>query len=328
MAIVCLLLLVPSAAVAGALQAPPRVEVTDETGRRVSVPENVERVVSLAPNLTELIYALGAERKLVGVTDYCDYPPEARQKPSVGGAVNPSLERILSLKPDLVLATRALNRRETVAALERHGLSVYATAPGTVDDVVESTRRVGHLLGCGERGEELARELRARLASLEQRLAGRARRRALFVVWTDPLMSIGPRTFLADALRRAGADSVIEVEQEWPRLNIEVVVRLQPEFLIFADSHSEKVAVRVAELKRRRGWRNLRALAENRVAVISDAVNRPAPRMISAIEALARQLHPDAFADDRMRSDERSISGGLPRAARSRFAFAPAGGMR
>lgn len=277
--------------------APAVREVVDETGRTVRVPAEVRRIVSLAPSMTETIYALGAEERLVGVTTFCDYPPEARAKPKIGGAMNPSVEQIVVLKPDLVLAAKTANRRETVEALERLGIAVYANNPHSVDDVLESTRRIAELIGAQEQGEALVAGLRARLVTLKQRLAGRTPRAALFVVWHEPLITIGRHTFLADALRQAGARLAVELEQDWPRLSLEEVVRVQPEYLVFASSHSEEVAHTVDDLRARPGWRNLTAIRSGHTATISDAVNRPAPRLIEAIEELARQLHPEAFAN-------------------------------
>ncbi len=270
------------------------VEVTDETGRRVSVPQPVRRIVSLAPSLTETIYALGAQDRLVGVTDYCDYPPEAQSKPKVGGAINPSLEQIVALKPDLVLVIKSLNRLETVEALERLNIAAYATDPHTVTGVLEAVTRLGEILGANE--QTLVTNLRARLAELKRLLAGRAPKRVLFVVWTEPLISIGQNSFLADALRWAGAESVVTSAQDWPRISLEEVVHRQPEYLVFASSHGEGEPRDMESLRELPGWRGLEAVRRRRIAVISDAIDRPAPRMIDAIEQLARRLHPDAFA--------------------------------
>ena len=277
---------------------PPKIEVTDEVGRRIVVPVPVRRIVSLAPNLTETIYALGAQDRLVGVTDFCDYPPEAQQKTHVGGAVNPSIEQIVALKPDLVLAqANTMNRRETVDALESLGITVYSANANSVEGILASTSRIAEVIGAGEPAAILLQSLRARLDGLKLRLAGRPLRQVLFVVWSDPLISIGRQTFIADALRLAGAESVVETKQDWPRLNLEEIVRLQPEFLVFANSHSESVHTKVDELSGRPGWRGLNAIRNRRIAIISDAINRPAPRLIDAIEDLARQLHPEAFAE-------------------------------
>ncbi len=299
-------LVVPASALAGtqapasppSAASPSKIEVTDEVGRRIFVPVPVRRIVSLAPNLTETVYALGAQDRLVGVTDFCDYPPEARQKTSVGGAVNPSIEQIVALKPDLVLAQAiTMNRRETVDALERLGIAVYSANSRSVEGILDSTRHIADLIGASESSRALLKSLRTRLDDLKLRLAGRPLRRVLFVVWTEPLVSIGRQTFIADALRLAGAESIIETEQDWPRLSLEEVVRLQPEFLVFASSHSESVRTTVEDLSERSGWRSLDAIRQRRIAAISDAINRPAPRLVDALEDLARRLHPEAFAD-------------------------------
>jgi iron complex transport system substrate-binding protein len=280
------------------LQTPPAYrQVTDETGRTIRVPQSIHRVVSLAPNLTETIYALGLQDRLVGDTDYCDFPPDAQQKPKVGGAINPSLETIASLHPDLVLVTKNLNRLETVNALDSLGIPSYATDPHTVKAIIASTERLADLLGAAENGTAVGKEMERRIEAVKDRVALLSPRRVLFVVWTEPLISVGKDTFIADALQHAGAVSVIDSSQNWPQINLEEVVRLQPEFLVFAESHPENVAHSTEMLADLPGWRILEAVKRRRFAIISDAVNRPAPRIASAIEDLARQLHPEAFTE-------------------------------
>jgi len=272
-------------------------ELTDGAGRSIKVPARIERIVSLAPSMTETVFALGLQARLAGVTDHCDFPPEALALPKVGGGLTPSLERIVELKPDLVLATTLLNRRETVDSLDRLGVPAFsARDPQTVDDVLLEITSVASALGASDQGAALVAELRARLAALDQALAGRAPRRVLFIVWHDPLITIGRNTFIADALRRAGGLSVIDVEQDWPRISLEEVVRLDPEVLVFASSHSEGVRQTFESLAARPAWQGLTAVKNRQYAIISDAVNRPAPRLLAAIEELARQLHPAAFA--------------------------------
>jgi iron complex transport system substrate-binding protein len=274
---------------------PPGRELTDEVGRRVQIPQGVDRVVSLAPNLTEIVFALGAGNHLAGDTDFCDYPPEAVQKPHVGGPVNPNLEEIVSLLPDLVLATKSINRRETVNALNHIGLPVYVTDPHSVEGMVTSVEHLGSALGAEKSAAMLAEDLRVRLTDLGRRLAGAAPRRVLFVVWTDPLISVGRDTFIADAVRRAGGRSVVDTKAEWPHVSLEEMVRLQPEVLVFASAHAGDTQREIDALRTRPGWRNLAAMQHGNIVVVSDAINRPAPRMVDAIERLARALHPEAF---------------------------------
>ena len=272
-------------------------EVTDETGRTVRVPQPVNRIVSLAPSLTETVYALGLQDHLVGDTEYCDYPPDAQKKTKVGGGINPSLELIANLHPDIVLVTKAFNRLETVQSLDNLGISSYATDPHTVEEIISSSIKLSNVLGAPEAGATVASEMKRRLADLQQRIGALTPKRVLFVVWTQPLISVGKHTFIADALRLAGAVSIVDSEQDWPQVSLEEVARLQPDLLVFAESHSESASPAVETLATLPGWSIMEAVNKRRVAVISDAVNRPAPRIVSAIEDLAKQLHPDAFTE-------------------------------
>ena len=239
-------------------------EVVDELGRSIRIPQQVRRIVSLSPSSTETIYALGLQDRLVGDTDYCDYPPDAQKKTKVGGAINPSLEVIASLRPDLVLVTR-LNRLETTQSLAELGIPSYATDPRTVADILSSVKTLANVLGAPEAGSSVAEQMQRRLSDLHHRLGDLPPKRVLFVVWTQ--------------------------------VNLEEIARLQPDFLVFADAHPENVTREVERLATLPGWKILHAIRDGRYAVISDAVNRPAPRIVSAIEDLARQMHPEAFVE-------------------------------
>lgn len=287
---------------AGAAQAAPSQnansparELTDELGRKVELPQDVKRVVSLAPNLTEIVFALGKGVHLVGDTDYCDYPPEAEQKAHVGGPVNPNLEAIAALKPDLILASGSINRPETVHALDRIGLPAFVTYPHSVEGMVASVEHIGAAIGAEKSAGVLAQDLRDRLAELQKRVGGSTPRRVLFVVWTDPLISIGTDTFIADAVRLAGGRSTVETKGEWPHISLEQIVRLQPDVLVFASAHGAETHREIDELRDRPGWRDLIAMQQDHVVVVSDAINRPAPRMVDVIERMARAFHPEAF---------------------------------
>jgi iron complex transport system substrate-binding protein len=294
----------PSTTVADALALR---EVTDETGRAIRVPQSIHRIVSLAPSLTETLYALGLQERLVGDTDFCDFPPEAQKKAKVGGAINPSIETIASLHPDLVLVTKSLNRLDAVRALADLGIPSYATDPHTVDDIVSSTQHLAELLGAHEAGSAIATDLKRRLADMHERIASSPQRRVLFVVWPDPLISVGKGTFIADTLVHAGAASIVESSQNWPQISLEEVVHQQPEFLIFAESHSGTAPPTLEALANLPGWRILDAVRNHHIALVSDAVNRPAPRIVDVIEDLARELHPEAFADKPENGKDKAI---------------------
>lgn len=270
--------------------------VTDDVGRAVAVPQPVRRIVSLAPNLTETLFAIGLGDRVVGVTDFCDYPPEAATRTHIGGPVTPNLEKIAALHPDLVFATRSGgNRLSTVQSLETLNIPVFTTDPHTVEQVIASEEQIGTLAGAADQSRAAAGELRGRLDRLSTQIAGASIVPVLLVVWPDPLITIGRNTFIADALRKAGAENVIQTEQDWPNTSFEVVARLQPRYLVFANDHSEEANRLIQELGSRSGWKDLNAVREGRIVVLSEAIARPAPRMVDEIEKLAARLHPERF---------------------------------
>jgi iron complex transport system substrate-binding protein len=272
-------------------------QVTDGYGRTVNLPVNPSRIISLAPSLTETVYALGVEDRLVGDTDYCDYPPDARTKPKVGGVINPNLEQIVALRPDLVLLAKEGNLLETANALDTLGIPTYATDIHTIDQILTSTQKLADVLNVSEEGKAIAGDLRHRLDTLQTKLSGVPPRRVLFIVWPEPPMSVGKNTFIADALRRAGAVSIVDSNQDWPQVSLEEMALLQPDDLIFAPSHANSAGSDFDSLANRPGWDILDAVRNRRYAVVSDGIVRPAPRIVSVIEDLARQLHPEIFQE-------------------------------
>lgn len=309
--------------------APASREVRDETGRLVRIPQPVRRIVSLAPSVTETLFALGLGDLIVGDTDFCDYPPEAKQKRRVGGPVDPNIEVIAALHPDLVVASRSINRLASVHSLEQLGIPVYGTDPHNVEQVLTSTERLGELLGAGDAGRSLLTNLRARLSEIDRRIAGLPPQSAMMVVWLDPLISVGRNTFLEDALRRAGAHSIIDTQQSWPNINIEEVIRLQPKCLIFSSDDPQQVQRQISELQDRPAWRQLDAVRNRRFVVVSEAISHPSPRLIDGIEQLAAALYPSRFAT---KSAARAVVQWpeflLARLSRPVFAFSNAGGTR
>jgi iron complex transport system substrate-binding protein len=278
-----------------AAQGSPR-PITDEVGRAITVPQEAKRVVSLAPNLTEIVYALGLDDRLVGDTNLCDTPEAAKSKPHVGNPQDPSIEAIVALHPDLVLATTSINRLETADALKRLGIPVYTTDPHTVRGMLDSIEHVAGAIGTDQQGAELAGKLQKRLDALHARLADRPMVHVLFVVWFDPLQTIGPSTFIADALRWAGAESAVTSSERWPRISIEEVVRIQPDYIIFADDHLGSSADELADLRGRAVWRDLSAVQRGKVLNISEEIEMPSPGLVDVIEQLAHTVHPEAFA--------------------------------
>ena len=269
--------------------------VTDDSGTDVAIPLQVDRIVTLAPNLTETVYALGLEAKLAADTTYCDVPAAAKLKPHVGGPANPNLESIVKARPDLVLAT-TMTSRETVDALRKLGVAVYYSDPHTVRAMLATTTKIAEIAGAEARGAEVVAGLQARLDALHGKLEEKPLEHVLFVVWEDPLISIGQNTFVADALKWAGGESAIQADQDWPQVSLEEVLRIEPDYIVLTPDHTETDNSKVvSDLRGRAVWRDLRAVKLGRVALADEEFIRPSPGLVASIESLARQLHPDVF---------------------------------
>ena len=283
--------------------------IVDESGRTIHLPLKVRRIVTLAPNLAEIVCDLGAQDKLVAVSSYTDRPATAKAKPSIGMPVSPSLEAIVAAKPDLVLAT-AVNTWETVNSLTRLGIPVYTTDPHSITDMLRSISDIGDVIGSNDAATALVKSLRTRLDSLHAKLAKTLPATVLFVVWDHPLQSVGGHTFIADALRWAGGASVVRTSQDWPLISMEEVVKLNPEYIVYADNQmgsgaatdssrltdvSAAVARHLQQLRANPTWRDIPAVREGRVAVVSQEIDIPAPGLVDVIEQLAQQLHPQIF---------------------------------
>jgi iron complex transport system substrate-binding protein len=267
--------------------------VKDQTGRIVDVPENPHRLVSLAPNITEIVYALGLGDELVGDTDYCDFPLEAKNKPHVGTMVNPSLERIVALKPDLALGTPEANRRETADQLERLGIPLYGVTASTLAGTLASIEDLGEILGRAAEARSLVAKLQARIDEVEKRIEGQPKPKVLYVVWYRPLITVGPNTFIADVIRAAGGIPIGEnLKGEWPRLTLEELLPQNPAVILM--TKTESFSPSMEELQSLPGWKDLRAVKERRMYFVSEAIERPGPRLVDALGELAVVLHPAA----------------------------------
>ncbi len=241
------------------------------------------RVVALAPNLTEIVFALGAGDALVGVSEYSDYPEAARAIPRVGG-LEIDAEKVAALRPDLVLAVAEGNAQGSVRALEAAGLPVTVTPSGSLDAVLASIRIVAERLGRQEEGRRLVAELERRRSAVRARTAGRTRPRTLLLVWPDPPQAAGGQTFLNDLLTEAGADNVVGDRRGWPLLSGEYVATAPVELLIVPDSVETRPAWDRAFAS---GALSQGPVARARRVRLDEAVlTRPGPRVFDALEQL------------------------------------------
>jgi ABC-type Fe3+-hydroxamate transport system substrate-binding protein len=184
---------------------------------------------------------------------------------------------------------------DTVRALDSLHIPAYATDDHSVEQIISTVQELADVLNASAQGKALADELQQRLQALQERLTDAEPRSVLFIVWPEPLQSVGKNTFVADALRRAGAASIVDSNQDWPQVSLEEVAKLQPDYLIFAQSHTGSLGNDFDSIAHRPGWQLLHAVRDRRYAIVSDAIIRTSPRIVSVIEDLARQLHPEVF---------------------------------
>ena len=255
-----------------------------------------QRIVSLTPALTEILFALGAGDRVVGVTQYCNYPPAARTKPKVGGYVNPSVESVLALRPDLVVVSPGPGNRDAALAMRRAGLRIEIVPAETLEESLAAIELVARFAGTETKGRDLAAAVRARLDAVAARVAGAPRVRTLFCVQTDPIIAAGRDTLPSQLLEVAGGTNVIAAPR-YPRLDVEAATAARPDLILQSrmdlatgDPHAED-----AFWKR---WPSIPAVANGRVVVLPDDLTlRPGPRVADAAEELAAILHGEAWRE-------------------------------
>lgn len=247
------------------------------------------RVVVLAPSATEIVFALGAGSRVVGACGQCDFPPDAARLSKVGGYLSPSVESVLGMRPDLVIAVPSPGNREAVRALERTGVRVLVVQDRQLADLWESIATIAQALGIPDAGMRLATEIRAALDGVGARVAGRPRARVLFVVGHSPLIVAGGGTLQGELVEIAGGTNVAaDVGAAWPQVSTELVVARAPEVILDAAMGTEEGGRGLFE-----AFRTVPAVRDGRiVAVTSDTVYRAGPRVGEAAALLADAIHP------------------------------------
>lgn len=269
----------------------------DALGREITISEHPRRIVSLAPHLTEILFAVGAGPRVVGVTTFCDHPDEVRRLARVGGFSDPSIERVLSLKPDLVLATTVGNRRETVEEMARLGLVVFVAGAEKIRDIPREVRDVGRLVGRVAGAERVASEIEARLADISRRIAGRKPVAVYYQIWDQPFITVSTGSFIDDAIALSGGRNVFAgLGQKNPRVSEEAILASRPEVMVLSAMGREGAGL----ADRWRAHSGVPAVASGRIHIMdSDLLHRPGPRIVQGVERLAHWFHPDAFGAGR-----------------------------
>lgn len=261
-----------------------------------------QRVVSLAPSVTETVFALGLGKRLVGVTDYCDYPAEARKLPRIGGFMSPSLESIVAKRPDLVIGVSSATDPVKAREMERLGLRVTLISLASVNDILNSIKSVARVLGSPDVGERLVHKITLQFDEVKRRVASAPRRSTLLAVGLRPLVVVGGKNFIDELITLAGGENIAgRAAQPWLNLPDEYVVAKAPQVIIEAGMGSE----RGESAKHWGDLKSIPAVKDGRVyAYPSDKILRPGPRIGEGLEEIARLVHPECFAGSKRDLDK------------------------
>ena len=264
-------------------------EITDDANRRVRLPAKIERAVSLAPNLTEIAFAVGAGDRLVGVTTFCDYPAEAQKIQKIGDTQTPNIENIIALKPQIILVSTASQMENFSKTLERQGITTFVTNPNNLDDIYKTIIQFGEIFGKDEKARQVVDDLKKRVASIETNIGSAADTKVFLQISKEPLFTVGRDSFMTDLINRAGGASVTaDSATSYPNLSKETAFALNPEAIILSDSEDNR--------EPNDAFKNSPAVRNGKVFKIdADLISRPAPRIVDALEQMAKKLHPENF---------------------------------
>ncbi len=269
--------------------------VVDQLGRKVSLPDDPQRIVSLAPSITEIIFALGREDRLKGVTRFSDFPPEAAKLPKVGSYVRLDLEKIVALRPDVCFAIKDGNPREIAARLESLGIPVYAVDPKNLESVMKTFFEIGRMLNAVEEAKDIVGRMSSRITRVKSLVANASDSpRVFFQIGLSPIVAVGTGTFIHELIVLAGGKNLSEGPVQYPRFSREQVLALSPEVFIITSMARGASFERVK--KEWSQWPDLPAVRNNRIVLVdSNLFDRPSPRLVDGLELLLKLIHPELF---------------------------------
>jgi len=274
--------------------------IKDDLGRQVTLQSKPERIISVAPSHTEILFALGAGNRVVGVTTYCNYPEEAQSREKIGGFSSPSLEKIIALQPDLVIVSN--DKQQTlIQGLDNAGVPVMAFSPESIDETMATIKLIGQATGNNAAAATLNDDLQKRIDAVAARvktIPETQRLRVYYELWYEPLMSAGPNTLAGDLIEKAGGKSITaDAKEDYPEFSEEVILSRDPQVMLHTYSHGNQDVPDAARIARRPGWSELSFVKTSRIySLDADLIDRSGPRAIDALELIAQKLYPDLFA--------------------------------
>jgi len=267
---------------------------TDAMQRQVTVPRPLKRVVSMAPNVTEMLFAIGLDDEIIGVTDFCDYPDAAREKPKIGGYYNPSIEMILSLAPDLIIATPDGYSKERIERLDQSGISVFLVNPQKIDEVLETMLTLGRITGKDDVARRVVEDLRARVEAVREKVSSipvEKRPKVFYEIGHDPLITAGPGNFVDSLISAAGGINIAgDAPTDWPRYSIEAVIMKAPDVIITAPHvASGEDTTTDADTSVWQKYKTIPAARNGRIYPVNpNILLRSGPRIVDGLEELHR----------------------------------------
>ncbi len=268
---------------------------TDEVGRKVRFDFPPKRIISLAPNVTETLFAIGIDEQLVGVSLHCNYPERAKSKPRVGTYISIDVEKVVSLHPDLVIATGAGNSRQMVERLEKLGIPTFVIFPKNFEGILESILHLGTVVNREEEAAALVGTMRRRMEAVQKSIQGLPRPTVFIQIGNTPLISAGKGSFADDLIRLSGGRNITGDRNEmYPRLSMEEVVKKAPDVILISSMNpGEDYRLVVREWAR---WKTVPAVKNSHIYIMdSDLVDRPSPRIIDGLEEMAARIHSEAL---------------------------------
>jgi iron complex transport system substrate-binding protein len=272
------------------------ITLTDQMGREVTIEKLPERIISLAPSNTEILFTLGLEDRIVGVTDFCDYPEAAKSKEKIGGFSEPNIEKIISLQPDLILATSM--HQKPVEELEKLNVPSVVLDPKDFEDVFTSIEIIGKATGQDDKAAAIVGDLKARVKDVDDKvikLTEDERPKVYYEIWPSPITTAGPGTFVNDIMQRAGGENIAkDAKKAYPQYSQEMIVAKNPDIIIF--SHHGSSNQSAEDILNRQGWESIEAIKNNKVFYVEEnLVQRATPRLVDGLEQLAMMMHPELF---------------------------------
>ena len=257
-----------------------------------------ERIICMAPSITEIVFAFGLGERVVGVSDFCDYPPEARSRTKIGGVVNPNMEAIVALSPDLVLALPNVTHESLFRSLRLLGINVVTVRNDTLDDLFTTIGKIGEETSKQQEAKEMGDRLHAKFSAVKEMIADRPRKRVMFIVGVDPLFVAGKGTFIDELIEIAGGENIAgDSLSKYPQLGIERVVAMAPEVILYTSLNFELTPEQ--EKMANELWSpypSIPAVEKGRIhGLVADYVTLPGPRLDIGVEEMVRAIHPEEF---------------------------------